>query len=166
MKKALLLLVSGMVISAFSGGCDTAAVDTDAPLQASVTPDTVALDNTPDASELPTDSSSLEVEAYVHLLVGPPDVIPGRSTQITFLDSYGWDTFEATASLGTLSCGDQSGQQTVQGKKDESMNWSIDEFSDDNGFIQIKFFDSEGDHVLSRTVLITGQDELYYRVEY
>lgn len=60
MKKALLLLTSGMVISAFSGGCDTAAVDTDAPLQASVAPDTAALDNTTDASGLPTDRIHLK----------------------------------------------------------------------------------------------------------
>lgn len=113
------------------------------------------------------DSNSLEdlPSADVYIMVAPPDVMPGRSTEITFLNSYGWETFEATASFGNLSCGDKNNLQTVQGKKDDSLKWSVNEFSKPNGFIQIKFFDSDGQYVLSRTVSIQGQDEIYYKVE-
>lgn len=102
--------------------------------------------------------------ADVSVMAAPPDVMPGRSAEISFTNGMGWETFEATASLGKLSCGNHSSRQTVVGNKDDSIKWSYDEFSQPNGFIQIKFFDSDGNHVLSRTVLINGQDNLYYKV--
>ena len=113
-----------------------------------------------------TDSTILNdnTEADVSVIVAPPDVMPGRSTEITFLNSYGWDTFEATASFGDLSCGNQINHSTIHGNKNESFKWSVNEFSNPYGFIHIKFFNSDGNQVLSHTVFINGQDNIYYKV--
>ena len=62
-----------------------------------------------------TNSMSLNniPDANAELMIAPPQIMPGYSTEITFLNSYGWETFEATASFSYLTCGTQSKRQKV-----------------------------------------------------
>lgn len=95
-----LLLAFGIVISTLLGGCATAAMDTDAPLGLSDTPETSSAEKSSNSSDLATNHSSSESDIGTTDLVQSPESLGnGRHLSESYGDSEYFFKVEADISV-------------------------------------------------------------------